>query len=625
MIRFTCDRCGRAVRVPDASAGRKGRCPFCKQVVAIPAPGQPPEETEVADLAAALAGEKPRREAGSPAVPAPSLQDVDVEPELERAGDLSHKTDRLDTVGDGVLVEAAEEQEPPEGAGDFEAAFTEAMGKTKRALPRAVLIGGGTGLVVLIAAAVMLLTWRPWDRSAPTEKPPRLQAALVPARPTTPQPAPPTPLPRPEPIPTQPAQTFALSAEIAAAVGKAPAGTFAMFCVDFERSAQALAEVPTRASEIVEAVAGSELWTNAAERIAQGALPRSAALYLSGTGEPVAAMFGKFYPAKPSAGLWALAKSDAAVPHFLVRLTGPAAGNYTNILIARADAMGLGQTFRADKVATHARLRMVPASAPSMDKAGEMLIGTVETIDDAGNCPSSPELHERLRRLLKKVPTNRPVVGCVRLDVAADCLSKVTGAEEAPPAWAGKATVLVFSVDPRPKGKADLVLCNAPTEGFRAVQSLVMPMVTVGENGDVRISGRGTYGLGALGNLLPGFRELAVKVLAMAKPPQPSPQPTPAPTAPTPPRPTIQPEGEPAPPRKVPFLCLNPQCSTRGTMFEVPDNQVSADVLAGHAALTCPHCGKNTAAIAVKCPHCQTWYVKNLDLCPNPRCNKPRE
>jgi len=36
MIQFTCENCGRRLRVADACAGRRGRCPQCRQVVHVP-------------------------------------------------------------------------------------------------------------------------------------------------------------------------------------------------------------------------------------------------------------------------------------------------------------------------------------------------------------------------------------------------------------------------------------------------------------------------------------------------------------------------------------------------------------------------------------------------------------
>jgi DNA-directed RNA polymerase subunit RPC12/RpoP len=47
-IEFHCDHCGNKVRTPDESAGRRGRCPYCKQSVYIPTPR---DQIELLDLA----------------------------------------------------------------------------------------------------------------------------------------------------------------------------------------------------------------------------------------------------------------------------------------------------------------------------------------------------------------------------------------------------------------------------------------------------------------------------------------------------------------------------------------------------------------------------------------------
>ena len=41
-ITFTCT-CGKTLRVPDANAGKRAKCPACNAVVAIPAPQPEPE------------------------------------------------------------------------------------------------------------------------------------------------------------------------------------------------------------------------------------------------------------------------------------------------------------------------------------------------------------------------------------------------------------------------------------------------------------------------------------------------------------------------------------------------------------------------------------------------------
>ena len=36
MIRFTCDNCGCAIKVDDAAAGKRGKCPSCGQALTVP-------------------------------------------------------------------------------------------------------------------------------------------------------------------------------------------------------------------------------------------------------------------------------------------------------------------------------------------------------------------------------------------------------------------------------------------------------------------------------------------------------------------------------------------------------------------------------------------------------------
>ncbi|MHC4084752.1 MAG: zinc ribbon domain-containing protein [Planctomycetota bacterium] len=47
MISFSCKHCGQKIRVPEAGAGRKGKCPKCKNIVVIP---KVKDTTEVASL-----------------------------------------------------------------------------------------------------------------------------------------------------------------------------------------------------------------------------------------------------------------------------------------------------------------------------------------------------------------------------------------------------------------------------------------------------------------------------------------------------------------------------------------------------------------------------------------------
>lgn len=635
MIRFTCEHCGKPVRIPNTFGGKKGRCPFCNAVVNIPPPAEPSlEEAEAAGLAAAVsaveqADREPRPEAPR-AAGGPDTEDI--EPELDTAGDPSHKTDRLDVMPEETAVEAeppGDEDAEQAGPGDL-AAGTKA--RRVKGLPKPALIGVAAGLVVAIAAGAVLLIWKR-PETQPAAKAPQ-RAALTEAKPVRTAPAKPEPKPQPlpktTPVPKQAAQVFELSLAIAAAVEEAPAETFAMFRVDFERTAEALAQASGEGGEAVSALASSRFWANAKEEISKGGIPRAATLYLTSSGEATASMFGKFHgarlgnaPAGAEAGLWSLVRPDAPVPHFLLRLTGPAAGNYATALLARAKAMNLPGTFEAGKVASHDKLRMAPPAVAGADKPAEVLIGTVKTIGDAGKPIVDKDLHQRLRELLRRVPAERPVLGCVRLAVARSRLSAATGIEKIAPAWAGQATVLIFSIDPKPTGRADLVLSRASLETAWDLPALVAPMTAVAENGDIRIAGKGTDGLEALAELLPGFREFVLAALAMADEAPVAIQPEPE-TKPAPPTPAPTPQPAPTPDKTVRFVCINDaQCTKRGQVYEVSEKDVPPDVLAGNDALKCPHCGKRTAAKAVKCPHCNTWYVWTLDVCS--KCGKPRK
>ena len=46
MIRFMCEHCGHAVRVPELAAGKKGRCPHCSGIARVPALSQGERSSE---------------------------------------------------------------------------------------------------------------------------------------------------------------------------------------------------------------------------------------------------------------------------------------------------------------------------------------------------------------------------------------------------------------------------------------------------------------------------------------------------------------------------------------------------------------------------------------------------
>jgi len=47
MIVFNCKQCGNKLKVKEAFAGRRGKCPFCGTIVKIPFPSKPASDSEV--------------------------------------------------------------------------------------------------------------------------------------------------------------------------------------------------------------------------------------------------------------------------------------------------------------------------------------------------------------------------------------------------------------------------------------------------------------------------------------------------------------------------------------------------------------------------------------------------
>jgi len=307
-------------------------------------------------------------------------------------------------------------------------------------------------------------------------------------------------------------------------------------------------------------------------------------------------------------GLWSLAEDDAPVPHFLLRLAGPAARNLSADLLGRATDMKLKGTFQADKPASHGVLRLAPARLSGMDGAGEMLLGTAETIDDAGRCKVNPAQQERIRALLAKVPTKgRAIVGCAKLPALRACVRSALSAPMTEPAWEGQQTALVFSIDPEPRGKATILLSQPPSGSLEQVTEHAGSLRASEEGEDIRLQGPGQAGLAALADFLPGFRQVAIKALAMAKP--------------VPARVAVRAKPKPkrrTPPtrvRRVAFLCFYSHCSTRKRVFYITSDKVPPTVMDGTEAMLCPKCGKKQAVVAVSCPNCMRWTPQTLENC----------
>jgi hypothetical protein len=76
-ITFNCT-CGKTLRVPDAHAGRRAKCPVCNAVVAIPAPEPPPEPEPVFEIVEPVRPPEPIAPSGpNPAYKKPVFDDED--------------------------------------------------------------------------------------------------------------------------------------------------------------------------------------------------------------------------------------------------------------------------------------------------------------------------------------------------------------------------------------------------------------------------------------------------------------------------------------------------------------------------------------------------------------------
>jgi hypothetical protein len=178
MIRFACKLCGEHVRVPDTSGGRKGRCPFCKRVIEIPARSTvkaPAGEgrDDMSSLAAAVSGEPPPEPepVEAPRPPRPDdVSDAERELELALATDPSNRTDKLIAISEGESLDAHADK--PETGRQMtprelsQLAQRAAEVAAKRAMKRGVLIGVGIVVVVLVGLIAALVVWAGWRSHA---------------------------------------------------------------------------------------------------------------------------------------------------------------------------------------------------------------------------------------------------------------------------------------------------------------------------------------------------------------------------------------------------------------------------------------------------------------------------
>jgi predicted Zn finger-like uncharacterized protein len=108
---ITCSNCQSKIRVPDSAAGKKGKCPRCGTVIAIPATGEAAEEAP-AEAPAEPPPPPPEPVAEAPPAEGPARSPFDFsEPEPSAP---PKKTSRKAVVADDEIVE--ETVEPDEGA-----------------------------------------------------------------------------------------------------------------------------------------------------------------------------------------------------------------------------------------------------------------------------------------------------------------------------------------------------------------------------------------------------------------------------------------------------------------------------------------------------------------------------
>lgn len=170
MIRFDCKHCGNSVRVADSFAGKKGRCPSCKQIVQIPAASQDAkaELDKVSALSAALDRHKEETVQEDQAPPPPPRQAKhDTEADLVVAGDPSNQTDRMEVITDADEFKLAGEDEPDLSASSRPAtppqpAPTNPPPAKLARRNRVMLIAIAGVAVAAVALALYVTIWQPW-------------------------------------------------------------------------------------------------------------------------------------------------------------------------------------------------------------------------------------------------------------------------------------------------------------------------------------------------------------------------------------------------------------------------------------------------------------------------------
>ena len=99
MIHFQCKHCGHPVRIPDAHAGKRGRCPACKGIVTVPyGEAEAAGGDEIAALASAAEGARgPAAEETHAVPPPPARADLERE-EIELPSSTKGPSDETDIL-----------------------------------------------------------------------------------------------------------------------------------------------------------------------------------------------------------------------------------------------------------------------------------------------------------------------------------------------------------------------------------------------------------------------------------------------------------------------------------------------------------------------------------------------
>ena len=257
MIRFICQKCRKAVRVPDASGGKKGICPFCKQLILIPIHDDPTIDPAQFDEIRGL---------DDTSIRLPVLSNMDeTDLDIPDIPDTSQDTVRLDAP---LRWTAQAGHAGPRAS----AAHASVAGSTRRlySLLMAVAV-----VVLAVGASSVWYSLRHGHG--------RAQGVARRAR-----------IARPHPRPRRP-MAHSLSTAMIPILRHVPSGTFGLLHVDFARSANMLSQVVANDPPLLRQAAALPYWANAPEKCSQGIIPVTMTLYVVSTFEPTDKLFGPWY------------------------------------------------------------------------------------------------------------------------------------------------------------------------------------------------------------------------------------------------------------------------------------------------------------------------------------------